>query len=198
MLTFMSEASTLIREARAGAGLSLRALADRADVSYTTICRIEHDQIDPTLGTLRKLLNALGEELKLDRRPAPRGPQLADLADAWSTDRSGQDQPDWTRLRAFLDYLARYPELATHAIRSKPPVSGSPFFDNLLAGVSEKIADDASTPRPAWTKRIPELTQKWESLGTPRMQAAAVGATPPQLAARHIFIPGTSLWRHST
>jgi transcriptional regulator with XRE-family HTH domain len=193
----MKEAATLIREAREEAGLSLRALAERSDVSYTTICRVEHGRMDPTTGTLRKLLAALGQDLELRRRHVLQGPQLASLVDAWSRDRFGQDQPEWPRLRALLDHLARRPELAAQAIRPKPPASGSIFFDNLLAGIAEKIANDIGTPRPAWTKRIPELNQTWESLGTARMRAAAAAATPPQLAARHILIPAASLWRRT-
>jgi transcriptional regulator with XRE-family HTH domain len=198
MLTGVKEAAALIREAREEFGLSLRALAIRADVSYTTICRIEQGRIDPTTGTLRKLLGAMGEELELGRRPFARGPQLADLADAWSTDRFGQDQPDWTRLRAFLDYLTRYPQVARSAIRSAPPKSGSLFFDNLLAGVAEKIADDAGDTRPAWTRRIPKLSETWQSIGTPRIRASAAASTPAQLAARHIVIAEASLWRKAS
>jgi transcriptional regulator with XRE-family HTH domain len=195
MLTDVRDAATLIREARRESGLSLRGLADRSDVSFTTICRIEKGHIDPTTGTLRKLLGALGEELELGRRPAPGRPQLADLTDAWSTDRFGQDQPDWTKLRAFLDDLARHPELAVSAIHARPAASGSLFLDNLIAGIAEKIADDAGSGRPAWTKTIPQLAETWQSLGTLRMRASAAAATPPQLAARRIVIPEASLWR---
>jgi len=56
----VTDAATLVREARRDAGLSLRALAERADVAFTTVFRIEHNQLDPTTGTLRKLLGALG------------------------------------------------------------------------------------------------------------------------------------------
>ena len=193
----VGEPGTLIREAREQAGLSLRALADRSDVSFTTISRIEHGHIDPTTGTLRKLLGALGEDLELRRRPADSGSELASLAGAWSKDRSGHDQPDWTRLRAFLDHLSRRPELAAAAIRCKPQPSGSEFFDSLLAGIAEKVADDAGLRRPAWTKRVPKLSRTWESIGTPRMKAATAADTPPQLAARRIRIPASSLWRRA-
>ena len=111
----MSDASTLIREARTGAGLSMWALAALSDVSVITICRIEHDQVDPTLRTLRtlrKLLGAVGEGLELGRHSVLQSPQLASLADAWSIDRCGQERPDWRRMRAFLDHLERRPELA--------------------------------------------------------------------------------------
>jgi transcriptional regulator with XRE-family HTH domain len=193
----MSDAATLIRGAREEAGLSLRALADRSDVSFTTICRIEQGHVDPTTGTLRKLLEALGESLELQRHPISRGPQLAELVDAWATDKLGQDHPDWTRLRAFLDYLERRPEYAEPAIRSKPPASGSIFFDALLAGIAEKTADDIAAARPAWTKRIPPLSKTWEGFGTPRMRSEAAAATPPQLAQRNILIPAAALWRHA-
>ncbi|MDE3204362.1 MAG: helix-turn-helix transcriptional regulator [Acidobacteriota bacterium] len=193
----MTDAATLIAEARREAGLSLRALAERADVCFTTVFRIEHGELDPTTGTLRKLLGALGQELELGRSSSAQGPQLAELSDAWSTDRAGQDQPDWTRLRAFLDHLARHPDEAAQAIRSRPPASGSAFFDNLLAAIAEKVSDDSGTPRPAWTKRIPPLAVTWEGFGTPRMAAAAAAATPPQLACRKVLIPAASLWRQT-
>ncbi len=90
----MTDAATLVREARRDAGLSLRALAERADVSFTTVFRIEHGEVDPTTGTLRKLLGALGPELELGRSTLAQGPELAELSDAWSSDRAGQDQPD--------------------------------------------------------------------------------------------------------
>jgi len=63
--------------------------------------------------------------------------------------------------------------------------------------VAEKIADDAAGTRPAWTKRVPALTEIWESFGTPRMRAQAEATAPHQLALRNIYIPTTSLWRHS-
>jgi transcriptional regulator with XRE-family HTH domain len=195
MLTTMTEAATLIKEAREDSGLSLRALADLADVSFTTISRIEHGQTDPTIGTLRKVLGALGEDLDLARQPAPEVPQLAALSDAWSTDLLGQHQPDWTRLRTFLDYLARHDELAPLAVRARPPATGSEFFDNLLAGIAEKVADDAQAQRPAWTRRIHGLSERWESDGTPRMRAMSEATTPPQLAARNLVLSATSLWR---
>jgi transcriptional regulator with XRE-family HTH domain len=191
----VTDAATLVREARRDAGLSLRALAERADVSFTTVFRIEHGEVDPTTGTLRKLLGALGQELELGRSALAQGPELAELADAWSSDRAGQDQPDWTRLRAFLDHLGRHPEQSARAVRSRPPASGSAFFDNLLAGIAEKVSDDAGTPRPAWTKKIPPLAVTWEGFGTARMRATAAAATPPQLAARNILVPAASLWR---
>lgn len=127
-----------------------------------------------------------------------RTPRLADLADAWAADSTGHEHPDWTRLRSFLDYLARHPGLATPAIEEAPPASGSLLLDNLLAGIAEKEADDAGSPRPAWTSEVARLEEPWTGLGTPRMLAANARATPPQLAARLIFIPADALWRRQS
>ena len=177
------------------AGLSMRALAERADVSFTTISRIENNKLDPTFSTVEKLFSAMGETLQLRRRRAKPVPRLADLTDAWSVDATGRDQPDWTRLRAFADYLFRHPSAAKTSILAAPVPSGSPLLDNVLAGIAEKIADDNGLHRPAWTKRVPALQQPWEGVGTSRMRAAARAATPAQFVARNVFIPAGTIWR---
>jgi hypothetical protein len=122
-------------------------------------------------------------------------PSLASLAGAWSVTRDERGEPDWTRLRAFLDYLKRHPEQAPAAIEVAPVASGLHLLDNLLAGIAEKVADDAGAPRPTWTQEVTPLHEPWEGLGTPRMRAANAVAAPPQLVARNILIPAASLWR---
>jgi transcriptional regulator with XRE-family HTH domain len=48
-----------LREWRARRGLSLRALAERADVHYVTIVNIEGGRMSPTVALLEKLAKAL-------------------------------------------------------------------------------------------------------------------------------------------
>jgi transcriptional regulator with XRE-family HTH domain len=194
MLSIMNSPGSLVTAAREGAGLSMRALAGRAKVAYTTVSRVEHGHVDPTTGMLSRLLAAAGRQLELSSSEVAT-PRLADLADAWTMDARGQDRPDWTRLRAFLDFVAQHPDLRGAATLHAPVPSGSPFMDNLLAGMAEKICDDANLPRPAWTKRVPRLSEPWVSGGTPRMRAAAEAATPSQLASRGITMKVESLWR---
>ena len=125
-------------------------------------------------------------------------PTLSALADAWSVSAGGEDEPDWTRLRAYIDYLCSHPEVAAKSIATAPPASGSLLLDNLLAGIAEKVADDYALLRPGWTIEVAPLDHPWEGLGTPRMRAASAAATPPQLAARRILISAASLWRQAT
>ena len=50
-------------------------------------------------------------------------------------------------------------------------------MDNLLAGIAEKVCDDIGLPRPAWTRRVHSLKDRWLGSGIPRMQADAIAAT---------------------
>lgn len=54
----------LLKSARSEAGLTQRALADRAGVPQSTVGRIEAGLIDPKVSTLSKLLRACGYTLE--------------------------------------------------------------------------------------------------------------------------------------
>ncbi len=58
-----------MRAARLEAGLSQRALAERAGVPQSTVARIETGVLDPRVGTLERLLRACGAELVVTERP---------------------------------------------------------------------------------------------------------------------------------
>jgi transcriptional regulator with XRE-family HTH domain len=200
MVTCMEEPKDAVRRARKAAGLSVRALADIAGISPTTVTRIEAGRVDPGWSMLRKILAAAGEEAVLSTRRLPTTPArsrsttLADLADAWQRTARG-DTPNWTRLRGTLDLLAQHPEMLPDALEPGPKPSGSAVMDALIAGIADKLADDARLPRPAWTKRIPRLTSEWSAPGTPVMLAARRAATPPQLKERGLVVDESSLWR---
>jgi transcriptional regulator with XRE-family HTH domain len=196
MLAVMESPADLVRDARQSAGLSARALARLAQVPSSTVLRIESGQVDPTFGMLRRLLEAAGQDLRLRsirRPPSQRGPVLAELMDAWVE--SPDEHPDWTKLRSFLDDLALHPDRVETAIIRRPAKSPSPVLDTLLAGIAEKLADDAGIGRPAWTRRTPCLCEEWSPFGTPRMRAMWRSAAPSQLLDRGLVIDEPSLWR---
>jgi transcriptional regulator with XRE-family HTH domain len=60
-----SPSSALLQLARLKAGMSQRALAERAGVPVTMISAYERDQRQPTLATLLRLLRAAGFDLRL-------------------------------------------------------------------------------------------------------------------------------------
>lgn len=191
-----------MREARAAAGLSVRGLAARSAVSASTVARIESGRMDPTVGTLSRILAAAGRELVLTCAEAgatAKGSpthrlRLADLSGAWRPTSWGEE-PDWTRFRALLDLLAANPSDVAGTIRKRPEPSGSGVIDALIAGIAEKLADDARIARPAWTGLVPAVEHSWAVPGTARMLARRRDATPPQLALRGLTVDEGSLWR---
>jgi transcriptional regulator with XRE-family HTH domain len=68
----MSEgrAGDLLRAARIRHGLDQRTLARLAGTSQTQVSRIERGEVSPRVGTLARLLAALGEDLELGAVPA--------------------------------------------------------------------------------------------------------------------------------
>jgi len=189
----MEDTATLVHEAREHAGLSRKTLAKRAGVPVSTVSRIEDGHVDPTTTMLRRVLAAAGRTLDLATGDVPRE-SLAALTDAWSETRAGA-KIDWTRLRALLDALHAHPERLGAAISTPPPRSGNDRLDNLLAGIAEKLADDAGTARPRWCAAIHALPAPWEPPGTARMKAAARNSAPPQFKARNIWLAEHALWR---
>ena len=116
------------------------------------------------------------------------------LAGAWRSGGSGRTI-NWTQLRGFLDQVAARPELSAAAIEAPPARTGDAAFDALLAGIAEKVADDAGIPRPCWTRCIPPAPEPWIAPGTPAMTERARAAAPSQLAARNIWLAAEDLWR---
>ena len=189
------EVAEVIARAKGSSEVSFRAWAAAAGVAGSTITRIQAGTVDPTLQTLEQILDAAGYEVRLGvvRRGGERTAWLGDLSDAWST-RAGRSRPDWTRWRALLDHLALHPEQVAEAIYVPPLPSGSRIIDALLAGVAEKVADDAGLARPSWTATAPVLDEPYE----PPIRGGVDLDVPPQLAARGLMIDTESLWRDRT
>lgn len=60
------DTSALLRRARRDAGLSLRALAQRAGTSHSTLAAYEAGRKTPSISTLERLLRAAGFELTVE------------------------------------------------------------------------------------------------------------------------------------
>jgi transcriptional regulator with XRE-family HTH domain len=63
----------LLRDARLRHGLTQEQLAARARTSQAAISRIERDLVSPTVETLSRLLDLVGERLELARKPIDYG-----------------------------------------------------------------------------------------------------------------------------
>ena len=149
--------------------------------------------MDPTLTMLERVLGAAGQALHSTCAELDDAPSIARLADASQPGPNGT-KFDWTRLRGFIDWLRLHPRFTESAIATPPARTGTPL-DVLLAGMAEKIADDAGIPRPRWTAAVPALETRWEPPGTPRVIAAAKRTTPEPLKRRNMILAEQDLWR---
>lgn len=190
----MAAPAEILRNARTSAGITIRDLAGCAGVAASTIVRIESGEVDPTTGMLSNLLEVTGHRLSyaLEEQSIP---SIGDLVAEWRLDADDRPRPRWTAVRAFLDQIHRHPAWSAPSTSRAPLPSGSPMIDNLLAGIAEKIRDDGDLPRPKWARKVRPDDSEWISPGTPRLQKRARETTPPQLAARNIFLTADSLWR---
>jgi len=67
----ISEAGSLIRDARGRHGISQATLARRAGTTQKQVSRIEGGEVSPSISTLARLLAAMGERLELRAVPGP-------------------------------------------------------------------------------------------------------------------------------
>jgi hypothetical protein len=102
---------------------------------------------------------------------------------------------DWAQVRELLDFLDEHPEHVLYAIADHPYPSGNEHFDNLLAAVAEKLADDAGISRPPWCALIKPYVQWWPKAWTPVSVHHANKFTPPQLRMRNCVVDKNVLWK---
>lgn len=188
----MDSAATMIRSGRARLGLSTRDLARLAGVAYPTVSRIENGHEDPRWSTMQRLTAVLAPPRDGAARPLTR---LADPTATGLTELGGEEYPEFTSLRGFVDQFAVHPEWVAAAIAEAPAASGSALLDNLRAAIAEQLADDARIRRPAWTRRVAPLDEPWIPPGTPRMRARDEEGATEAFAARRLFISADAIWR---
>ncbi|MGY4768236.1 helix-turn-helix domain-containing protein [Kribbella sp. CWNU-51] len=192
-------AGELVRRAREDAGLSRSALAAKAGVPTSTVSRIEAGSSDPTLTMLSRLIAASGRHLSLTLdavQDRPHRIAIETLTEAYTPDAKVR-KVNWAQVRGFLDQLTEHRELTAEAIESPPYRTGDAAYDALLAGIAEKLADDAGIPRPRWTRSVPPSPTPWEAPGTPARTKRARAQAPAQLAARNIWLAAHDLWRNA-
>lgn len=188
----LSESSRLATEARLAAGLSRSALARKAGVPTSTVSRIEDGIIDPTFGTLARVLGAAGSTLTVERAPFAR-PTLAALANAVDTG-GPRLKIDWTRLRSFADWAGRHPSDIPGTI-ADPPMRTGTVLDAILAAFAEELATVHGHAIPRWTKAVLPLNELWEAPGTPAMRARARANTPEAFRRRNVILERAALLR---
>lgn len=179
--------------ARLAAGISRKELARKSGVSTTTVSRVEDGAMDPTFTMTQRLFGALGLDVHLNIRPTPKI-AVAQLSSALIFHSRGVEI-DYVRIRVFVDRMVHNPGEIAAAISQPPGRSGNQHLDCLLAGVTEKLADDANLARPKWCAAVSKLDEIWRAPGTPVMNARNDDLAPVQFIARNIFLSSLTFWR---
>jgi transcriptional regulator with XRE-family HTH domain len=184
----MIDARKLIRARRLAAGISQRELARRAGTSSATVHRYEAGQVDPSVGTLNRLLRSC-----LPRRR--RWSSVAELGDALDDALARGETNCWRLVAEFLDDDQRADdgEFAL-SVMDAPGPARDPRARALSAALADHLSARRGLPPPGWTCGIGEVTPWWFVAGDP-FKAIALRESPPSFATRGIFITSGALER---
>lgn len=185
----MRSAAVQIRSRRLAAGLTQRELARRAGTSSATLCRYESGMIDPSVGTLGRILDAT-----LPRRR--RWACLADLASPLHDALTGTGAVlPWRLVAEFLDDDAHADDHEAELVVSEAPdPTGDPRVDALMAALAEYLCVRRGLIPPAWTQMSVEAVPWWFVAGS-AFSAMAIRESPISFARRGVFITAGALER---
>jgi transcriptional regulator with XRE-family HTH domain len=185
----MRSASSEIRSRRVAAGLSQRELARRARTSSATLSRYESGAIDPSVGTLNRILAAT-----VARRR--RWASLAHLAPALArTLMSADATTAWRLVGEFLDDDAGADDReAAVVVAEAPQPTGDLRVDALVAALAEHLCVRRGMLPPPWTQIAVEAVPWWFVAGR-AFAGMALRESPPSFARRGIFITTGALER---
>lgn len=179
----MSTASSLLKQARAAAGVSTRELASAAGSAQPRVTEIERGASDPRVDTLEGLLRAIGYQLVVLPTRAPTAAAVAqaicdDLDDRVSDERA------FRALLVLSDGLSASIDPIKVALTVAPPPStGDLRFDAAIAGIVEHHLTASGLPVSEWVHEPARiLDEPW----TPDPSASTdIEADTPAALRRH-------------
>lgn len=190
------DAAALLASVRHAAGLTQKQLADRPGVAQSMVAAYETRRRQPTVPTLRRLLQAAGATLQLtaDRgRPVDNtGFTARSAAEAIRHELAAGDES--FALRLLVDAVSDLRRLIdggnneqVRRFLAAPPSTGSNRFDTLLAAQVGRELRLAGIRRPKWTVP-PPLEQWWFVDATPVTAVRTMQRTSPDLSCVGIWI----------
>jgi Zn-dependent peptidase ImmA (M78 family)/DNA-binding XRE family transcriptional regulator len=153
-----------LQRARKGAGLALRAVAEQAELSHTTVSKFEKEQQKPSSAQLIKLAKILGVRTEYFFRP-----QSLKIEGIEYRKKSTLSQKSLDKIQAdIFDQAERWHELLS--LYPQPPIQSFALPLGLPEHISdvEQIEALAETVRAIWKlglNCIPELIDTLESQG---------------------------------
>ncbi|WP_250285788.1 MULTISPECIES: helix-turn-helix domain-containing protein [unclassified Frankia] len=185
----------LVRGVRADAGLSVRALADAAGVAASTVHRIERGELQPTVDTLRRIIEAAGMRLHIDVHP-DYSASMVGLARSIVSDIPAGERTEPVRKAAELAHRFRGadPDIRRRMITAMPPATGDQRWDAFLAALAEWLAVQEDLPVPAWAHHDSRyLRHGWWVTSMPSMRAWEYAGSPVSFQNHGVYLHRDSL-----
>lgn len=185
-----------VRRARSSSQLSVRGLAEAAAVSPSTVHRIEHGQLAPTVGMLDRILTATGLRLELETRPDSR--TVAGLARAIGADLQKDADDRTTPVRRAAELAARF-ERADQPTRAqmiavRPASTGDPRWDSFIAALAEWLGVRRSVSVPSWVhERERYLDRSWWVTPMRSLEAWEFAGSPASFQRHGVYVHRDSL-----
>jgi transcriptional regulator with XRE-family HTH domain len=185
----------LLKTAREQRKLSVRALANAAGVSASTVHRIEKGDMEPTVEMLQRLLETMGFRLGLNVE-VDYATSIAGLFDSASEDIEHGETT--TVLRKTAEFAARF--LASDHDRQRRMVAVEPEmtmhdeWNAFAAGLAEWLAVKAGIDTPGWTCAGSRyLRHGWWVTNKTSLRAWEYAGTPASLQQHGVYIHRESL-----
>ncbi len=175
-------------EVRKRRGLSQRALAARAAVSFRGLQLLEHPEHNWRIATVEQVAEALGMprrgvEFTVEHFLRTPVDAIRDISLRMVLD--GFDS--WkTHLFDFVDAFRSTQDDAL--VREGPVTELDVRLQALCASATEALCCELSLTPPAWCAGIPPLTSPWFVAGIENLKAMALVESPAWFRARGIFV----------
>jgi transcriptional regulator with XRE-family HTH domain len=191
----MSSVVDALRRSRHARGMSQHEVALAMGTTQSAVARLEGGRVDPKLGTVEAYAAAVGSRLSLSSLTlsAACADAARDVLDRG--DHDGALRAVIELFNALLGAVAPEEEL-----RIEPGSTGSPQWDAAIAAACERAARLRGVPIPGWTAApARRLDRAWfpveEITGrtSAGLQCLALASSPPEFAARGVFLDAASL-----
>lgn len=184
-----------IRPLRESRGLSQRALARRAGVSFRTLQLLEVGDRDARWSTVLKVAAALGRDATALERSLERFFLGAgDTASGAAARLAEAGEKAWELpLFEFVDAFRRQP--GPRRVAEAPPSDLSPRLAALLASTVEALCFESALVPPWWCVGVPPLREPWFVSGIESLKASALLESPVFFRRRNIFVLANFLAR---
>ena len=178
----------LIRTVRGRRGLSQRALAQRAGLSFRGVQLLESPEHDARVSSLEHVAQALGLPKSGVRRAVSRVLLEPPGSLFCASVRMLEDgERSWRRhLMDSVDAVRRSRSAAE--LETAPSLELPARLRALLAGVADTLAAECGAGAPAWTHGVGPLDRPWFVSGYENLKASALVESPVPFRSRNVFV----------